>query len=161
MVLWDDVTNENHYISTTRLSLATKRGRMVTCLNELLTIKSHDPFIIRFCQITWQNKPLISPLPQCLQPPNMVAWWLTLRSSQLKSHNTNEKHHISTSRVPMTTKLGRMVTCVEGLLPMKSHDPLIMWSGKITRQTKTIRSSLPQCLWPPYAVKWWHTLKGF
>ena len=27
----------------------------------------------------------------------------------------------------MTTKLGRMMTYLNGLLPIKSHDPLIMW----------------------------------
>ena len=32
----------------------------------------------------------------------------------------------------VTTKLGGMVTQLEGLLSIKSHDPLIMWSYKIT-----------------------------
>ena len=30
------------------------------------------------------------------------------------------------TRVPMATKLGRMVTYLGKLLPIKSHDPLIM-----------------------------------
>ena len=30
----------------------------------------------------------------------------------------------------MATKLGRMVTYLNGLLPIKSRDHLIMWSGK-------------------------------
>ena len=35
--------------------------------------------------------------------------------------------------MPMATKLGKMVTYHDGLLAMKSHDPLITWSCKITR----------------------------
>ena len=49
----------------------------------------------------------------------------------------------------MTTKLGKMVTYLEGLLPIKLNDALIMWSSKITWKTKTIISPIPQCLWPP------------
>ena len=44
---------------------------------------------------------------------------------------TNLKH-ISTTRVPIATKLGRMATYLYGLLPIKSHDPLITWFCKIT-----------------------------
>ena len=32
------------------------------------------------------------------------------------------------------------------------------WSCKITWQTKTIISSLPQCLWLPNLARWWLTL---
>ena len=38
----------------------------------------------------------------------------------------------------MAIKLGRGVTYHEGVPPIKSHDPLITWSCKITRQTKPI-----------------------
>ena len=55
-------------------------------------------------------------------------------------------YHISTTAVPMTTKLGRMVTYLEGLLPIKSHDPLILCCSKITWQTKSIIPPLPHCL---------------
>ena len=48
--------------------------------------------------------------------------------------------------MPTATKLGRSVTYHEGDSTIKSHDPLIMWSCKITRQTKTIISTIPQCL---------------
>ena len=40
--------------------------------------------------------------------------------------------HISTTRVPMTTKLDRMVTYLDGLLPIKSRDYLITWSCEVT-----------------------------
>ena len=49
----------------------------------------------------------------------------------------------------MATKLDRMVTLLEGLLPITSHDTLITWSYKIMWQTKTTKSLLPQCLGPP------------
>ena len=39
---------------------------------------------------------------------------------------TNLNHHISTTiMVLMATKLGMVATYLDGLLPMKSHDPLI------------------------------------
>ena len=36
------------------------------------------------------------------------------------------------SRLPMATKLGRMITYLDGLLPIKSCGPLITWSCEIT-----------------------------
>ena len=54
---------------------------------------------------------------------------------------------ISTTTVPIATKLGRMVTYLEQLSPVKLFDPLVMWSYKITWQTKTIITPLPQCLY--------------
>ena len=45
------------------------------------------------------------------------------------------------------SKLGMMITCLDGLLPVKSLDPLIRWYSEITWQT-TI-SPLSECLWPP------------
>ena len=57
-------------------------------------------------------------------------------------------------------KIGRMLTYLDEFLPIKSHHPLITWSCKITWQTKTILSPLPQCLWPWNIVGWWLILKG-
>ena len=47
-----------------------------------------------------------------------------------QDHVTNE-NHISTTRVPMATKLFRMVTYLDWLLPLKLHDPLITLSWEI------------------------------
>ena len=63
---------------------------------------------------------------------------------------------IFTITVPMATKLGRMVTYLNGLLTIKSHYALVTWSCIIMWQTKIIISLLPQCLWPPNLVEWWH-----
>ena len=41
----------------------------------------------------------------------------------------------------MTSKLGRMVTYLDGLLPIKSGDPLIAWPCETMRLAKTIVSS--------------------
>ena len=69
------------------------------------------------------------------------------------------KYFISTTKVPMATRLGRIVTYVDGLLPIKSHDHLVIRSWEITWQSKSIISSLPLCLWPPKFLKWWLTLR--
>ena len=57
-----------------------------------------------------------------------------------------------------TTQVGagdvRMETYLDGLLPIKSHDPLITWSCKITWQIKFFIFLLPKCLWPRNLAKW-------
>ena len=49
----------------------------------------------------------------------------------LQGHAANKNHHISITRVSMTTKLGRMIASLDGLLPIMSHDPLITWPCEI------------------------------
>ena len=66
VVLEDQLTNWNHYVSPTKVPMATKLGRIVTHLDGLLPIKSHDPLITRSCKITWFTKTITSPLLQCL-----------------------------------------------------------------------------------------------
>ena len=55
-----------------------------------------------------------------------------LVTSLRQDHQTNENHYICPTIVPMATKLGRMLTYLVGLLPIKSHDPLITWYCDIT-----------------------------
>ena len=81
MVLQGHVTKKAHYISTTRVPMATKLGRMVIYLDGILSLKSKNPLITWSCHITWQTKTIISPLLQWPWPPNVVAWWLTLKDS--------------------------------------------------------------------------------
>ena len=103
---------------------------------------------------------LISPLPQCLWPPNVAGWWLTIRDSYRLSHMILWSHGlprsldklkaiISPLTLPTTIKLGRIGTYVEECLAMKSHDLLVMLSYKMTWQNEIILSPLPQCLGPP------------
>ena len=51
MVLQGHVANKNHHISITRVSMATKLGRMIASLDGLLPIMSHDPLITWPCEI--------------------------------------------------------------------------------------------------------------
>ena len=49
VVLQGHVTNESHYMSTNRVSIATKLDRIVTYLNDFLMIHSLDPLIMWSC----------------------------------------------------------------------------------------------------------------
>ena len=48
-----------------------------------------------------------------------------LVTSSSQDHVKNLKHYISTTRVPLATKLGRMITYFNRLLPIKSYDPTL------------------------------------
>ena len=61
--------------------MAIKRGRMIFYLEEFLIIKLYHPLIRWSSKITWQAKAIISPLAQCLWPPNLLRWWYTLSGS--------------------------------------------------------------------------------
>ena len=69
-----------HYHRTIGIgSMATKPGKLITNLDGLQPLKSHNPLIIRSCKITWQTKIIISPLPECLdhqtwQDRNLPCW---------------------------------------------------------------------------------------
>ena len=101
------------------------------------------------CEITWQtmrgNMFLVS--HQTWLDRNLMGWasvhWVTRDFDHvvLEDHVTHW-NHFSHTTVPIATKLARMVTYLEGLLPIKSRDTLITWSCKITWQTKTIISHL-------------------
>ena len=143
-------------------------GRMVTYLNGLLPINSHDPLITWPCEITWQTKTIISQLPQCQCPPNLTRWWLTRWAPThnvtrlfglvvFRDHMTNWNHYISNTTMPMSDKFGRLVTDLEGLVRIMLPDPFVTWSCKIMWQTKTIISPPPQCLWLLNMAGWWLT----
>ena len=76
VIFLSHVTNKNHYISTTRMRIATKLCRMVAHLDRLLLTKSHEYLITKTYEITRQAKAIISPLSQCLWPRNLVGRWL-------------------------------------------------------------------------------------
>ena len=48
-------------------------------------------------------------------------------------------------RVPMATKPDKMMIYLDGLVNLKSHDPLIMSPCDVTWQNKTITCLMPQC----------------
>ena len=43
----------------------------------------------------------------------------------MQDHVTNQNHNISITTVPMATKLARIVTYIDGRLPINPNDPLI------------------------------------
>ena len=63
----------------------------------------------------------------------------------LQNHVKSLNHFISGSVVTMANKLGRMVIYFESLLSIKSHDPLLKWSGEIAWQTKNMIFLPLQC----------------
>ena len=87
----------------------TKLGRMVTYFEGLLTIKSFFFFLV------W-------------------ALWSPHRFDHgvFQDDVTSQDHYNSTTRPLMATKLDRMVTYFDGLLPIKPNDPLIASSCEIT-----------------------------
>ena len=108
------------------MPIATKLGKTVTYLDELLSIKLHDPSITWSCEIAGQPKIIICPM--------------------------TTKHGDSITTISMATKLGRMVTYLDYFLPIESNDHIISWFCEISSQTKNILSVLPQCLWPQNKV---------
>lgn len=78
-----------------------------------------------------------------------IIWIWPFDHMVLRDHVTHWNHYISTNAMLMSTMLGRMVTNLEGLLPVMLLDPLVTWSWKVMWQTKTIISILTQCLQPP------------
>ena len=91
----------------------------------------------------------MSQLPQCLGHQtwqggdlprgaliNKIRW--PFHHEVWQDHVTNENHYFSTTRVPMTTKFGRMVTYLDGLLPTKSYGFLISWSSRSRDKPKLL-----------------------
>ena len=165
MIFWGHKTNENHYICTTAVAMATKLGTTVTYLEELLIIKSYNGLIAWYCEVTWQTKIILYALTECLWPPirqdDNLSWlapthrvpWL-FDYVFFSDHVTNQNYCISTVTVLMATKHGRMMTYFEGFLTIKSHKTLTTWSSKVNWQTETIISPLPKCLWSPNLSGW-------
>ena len=112
-------------------------GSILTYLKRLLTVKSHNALIMWSYKVTWQTKIIVSLLPECLRPPNLAGWLVTLMGCYLLSHMTLWSH-ISTMTLFLATELGRMVTYLEGFLTIKSHNALVIWSYKVTWKTKII-----------------------
>ena len=90
---------------------------------------------------------------QCLWLPHL-SWGVATHKVKrpfdrvvLKGQVTNQG--ISATTVHMATKLCKMVTYLDGLLPIKLHDPLITWLCEILGKTKTIISPLTLDQWPP------------
>ena len=116
--------------------MATKFGRMINYLDGFLPLKSYDLLITWSCEITWQTKTIISPLPQCghqtFYEVTYLQRLLTIKAFNalvLQRQVANENCYIFTNRVPMVIKLTLMVSYRnlwwQGLV--KSRDKLNPW----------------------------------
>ena len=101
----------------------TKLERVVIYDEGVPPITLYDPLITWSCNITRQSKATL------LWPPKLEGWCHKVRQHSdnvvLRSHVTNENYYISTTRVPMAIILDRMLTYLDGLLPITSLGFLI------------------------------------
>ena len=74
-----------------------------------------------------------------------LLWWAPVHKViwcfdhlVLEDNVTKQNHNILHTKVPMTTKLDRIVTYFEGLLPIKSFDAFTIWLVKSHEQTKPL-----------------------
>ena len=73
------------YISTTTMPEATKLSSVMT---QGRSLKSHDHLSKWSGKVTWQIKYLISALAEKLLAPKLRKWWLTVRDSHSKTHDS-------------------------------------------------------------------------
>ena len=140
------------------MPMATKLGRVVACLEELLPIELLD---------LWSS--------------GRSGSFIIFNIFKLLLHLLYSNYYISTTTVPTVTKLYRMLIyydrflslkslghvtlCLhyhntyghlnEGLSLIKSHDPLVTWSCEIVWPAKIILSPLSQCLLTLNFAEWW------
>ena len=70
----------------------------------------------------------------------VLCFELLAYQQKASHHQKGKSLDVSNTIVPMVTKLGRIVTNLEWLPPIKLFEPLMTWSCKIMWQTKTIIS---------------------
>ena len=131
------MTNQNRYIFTTTLPLATKFGRIVTWLKGLLLIKSYDPLITESCKIIWKTK-VISLQPMITKLGSMMTYLHCHETLSLSTWSCKpmwQTEIISPLWLPMPAKLGRVLTYFKGIQTIKSHGSWVTWSCKISLKT--------------------------
>ena len=134
--------------------MVTKLGRMVTYLEGVFRIKSHDPLITLSYEIKWQTKTIeLGRVALTTQLGRVVTYHEVL--TPIKSHDP-----LSPWSCEITWQTKTIIyTLPQCLRPQnlpgwwfnlsssypKSHDHIITWSGKIAWETKNI-SPLTQCV---------------
>ena len=113
------------------------------------------PFDYVSCEITSQPKIIISLLLQCLWPPNMLLLW---SYGIAKLHDKLKLLYLHYRNI---TKCVKMMTYLEWIQPLKSHDHIITWSCKMMWQTKIITYPLTKCLWLSILAGWEYTIRSF
>ena len=179
IVLHDNVTNKNHYISTTRVPMATKLRRIIY-LDGLLNMKSYDLWSRDLGRSFDQLTPLYLHCHSTYGPQTWYDGYIPWRLLTTKSYKalimwyckvtkTNKNHCISTIRVPIATKLGRMMTYLDVLPPIRVYSkPMLHWLSnaapfcenlyKALFWSKTLRKGIEQGkgwhFWCPFLKKY-------
>ena len=121
------------------MSMAINFGRVWIYNKEFLSTKLPDHLITWSCKVTWNilvcttamTRPMTNKLGKVvtcytkLQPISHTTLWIRGHLG----HVINQKHFISTTRIPMATKPGRVITYYEELPSIKPNEPLIMCSS--------------------------------
>ena len=149
-------------ISITAICLATKLGMVGIYNQKFPFINSNNSLMTWSCKVTWNIRYAISLLQQGLWPPNLVRWWLAMRSFHPKSYTKlwTRGHVRPCDRLKALSPLPRCLwpTNLKGLSHSMRSLP---WSCKFTWQIKYVISPLPQWLWLPNLTGWFHTMKNF
>ena len=93
-------------------------------LSPLLRLREAFLLVVVF---EWTGKSFLSlfsiSAPTLKSQEPLITWFCKIMG---------QTKHISTARVPMSTKLGRLVTYIKRLPPRKSYDTLVTCSCEIT-----------------------------
>ena len=79
LTLLSQITWQTKDISLLLQYLWPQLGKVLTYDEELPLIKLLDPYITRFCEVTWHIKYFKCPVSIDQWPPNMARWWITMR----------------------------------------------------------------------------------
>lgn len=107
-------------------------------MNDLVVFRNQETIILHYYgaynQQSWQDDDI-----PWESPTNKVAWVFDHHNHVVLQKNaTNYKKHISTTRVPMSIRLGRLVTNFERLLTINSHGSSVMWFREIPWKIKSL-----------------------
>ena len=152
--------------------MATKFGRIVTYIDNLLSTESNEPLMIWSCEIRWQTKTIISPLIQYLWPPNLAGLWLTLIAIHSKCYMTFWSRGLSRSCEKLKSwyihyqdayrrEFRQEYDLPRGNPTHKWYDLSITPSCEITWEAKNLISPLPQPLWLQNLTGRWLILSDF
>ena len=132
------------------MPMAKKHGRIVTNLEELLPMLFYS-LITWSCEITWQTKTFYLHYHNAYDHKTWQngdsPWAASTHKVTSPYNHVNKLIHISTTTMPMTTKLEPIVIYLARLLSINSHDYIITPSCETKWQTKIIIYPPPQCLW--------------
>ena len=139
------VTNK---LSTPTMPMTTKFGRVLTYHEGLPSIKSHDPLIMWFCEITQQTIS-ITTMPMATElgwVVNSLEGLLTIKSkkSSIKWSCEITWHIKDIISLPAYGHQAWQGGYNEELSSIKSHDILAMWFCEVTWQIKYATSPLAQ-----------------